>query len=112
MHITLKPVNDAPTIVQITSGEGGWTMEEDTTASFDFVVADAETAVNGLIIKITSLDPSIIKTEQIALSTSESGNKTITVTPEANAHGEAPRPTERRRKKNTTLSGRGRRQSV
>lgn len=85
VHITLKPVNDAPTIVQITSGEGGWTMEEDTTASFDFAVADAETAVNGLIIKITSLDPSIIKTEQIALSTSESGNKTITVTPEANA---------------------------
>ncbi len=89
VHITLKPVNDAPTIEQITSGEGGWSMEEDTTASFDFAVADAETAVSGLIIKITSLDPAIIKTEQISLSTSESGNKTITVTPEANAHGEA-----------------------
>ncbi len=88
VHITLKPANDAPTIAQITSGPEGWTMDEDTTTSFDFVVADAETAVSGLIIKITSLDGEIIKTAKIALSTNEAGNKTITVTPEADAHGD------------------------
>jgi hypothetical protein len=54
-----------------------------------FVVADAESAVSALIIRITSLDESLVKTSQIALTTDAAGYKTITVTPERNAarHG-------------------------
>ena len=89
VRITIKPVNDAPTIEKHVSNLDDWTMDEDTTEPFHFVVADAESAVSSLIIKITSLDEDIIKTAQIALSTNEAGYKTITVTPVLNANGVA-----------------------
>ncbi len=90
VYITIKPVNDAPTIAKHISNLEDWTMSEDTTASFNFVVADAESAASGLIIKITSQDETIIKTTQIALTTNAAGYKTITVTPEPNANGVVP----------------------
>jgi len=62
-------------------------MLEDTTDSFNFVVADAESAVNNLIIKITSLDETLLKTTQISLTTNAAGYKTLTVTPVLNMHG-------------------------
>jgi len=85
--ITIKPVNDAPTVNKHNTTAGDWTMLEDTTDSFNFVVADAESAVNNLIIKITSLDETLLKTTQISLTTSAAGYKTLTVTPVLNMHG-------------------------
>ncbi|NLI52783.1 MAG: tandem-95 repeat protein, partial [Clostridiales bacterium] len=90
VRITIRPVNDAPTIAKHSSNPGDWTMDEDTTKAFHFVVADAESAVSALIIRITSLDESLVKTSQIALTTDAAGYKTITVTPERNAHGTVP----------------------
>ncbi len=89
-RITIQPVNDAPTIAKHSSTAGDWSMDEDTTDSFHFVVADAESAVSALIIRITSLDESLIKTSQIALTSDASGYKIITVTPEHNVHGTVP----------------------
>ena len=88
VSVTIKPVNDAPTVVKHSSNPGDWTMLEDTTESFHFVVADAESAVSNLIIKITSLDETLVKTTQIALTTNAAGYKTLTVTPNENVYGE------------------------
>ena len=88
VNITIKPINDAPTVSKHSSNLEKWTTLEDTTKSFHFVVADAETPVNNLIIKITSLDETLVKTTQISLSTNDAGYKTITVTPNENVHGE------------------------
>ncbi|MDP3448555.1 MAG: Ig-like domain-containing protein, partial [Eubacteriales bacterium] len=89
VRITLKPVNDAPTIDKHSSNAGDWTMLEDTPEAFHFVVADAESAASNLIVKITSLDETLIKTAQIVLSTNAEGYKTIAVNPVPNAHGTA-----------------------
>jgi len=88
VRITLKPVNDAPTIAKHSTSSGDWIMLEDTTKSFNFVVADAESSVNNLIIKINSKDETLVKTTQITLTTNAAGYKTMTVTPAPNAHGE------------------------
>jgi hypothetical protein len=85
--ITIKPVNDAPTINKHSSNPGDWTMLEDTTKAFNFVVADAESPVSNLIIKITSLDETLLKTTKIALTTNAEGYKVLTVTPVLNANG-------------------------
>ncbi|HML68752.1 MAG TPA: Ig-like domain-containing protein [Clostridia bacterium] len=87
VSVTIKPVNDAPTVNKHSTTSGDWVMQEDTPASFNFVVADAESATSNLIIKITSLDETLVKTTQIALTTNAAGYKTLTVTPAANAHG-------------------------
>ena len=85
--VTIKPVNDAPTVNKHSSNPGDWQMLEDTTQAFNFVVADAESAVNNLIIKITSLDETLVKTTQIQLTTNAAGYKVLTVTPVLNAYG-------------------------
>ena len=90
VRITIKPVNDAPTIEKHSSNPDAWTMLEDTPKAFHFVVADAESTTSSLIIKITSLDESKIKTTQIALTTNPEGYKTITVTPESDVNGVVP----------------------
>ncbi len=87
VNITIKPINDAPTVEKHSTSAGDWIMQEDTPESFNFVVADAESAVSNLIIKITSLDETLVKTTQIALTTNEAGYKTLRITPVANAHG-------------------------
>ena len=90
VYVTIKPVNDAPTIAKHSSTAGIWTMDEDITTPFNFVVADPESPVNRLIIKIVSTRPELIQTSQIALTTNSAGYKTITVTPELNANGTVP----------------------
>ncbi len=87
VNVTIKPVNDAPTIAKHSSTSGEWKTLEDTPASFNFVVADAESAVNNLIIKLTSDDPALVKNTQIALSTNAAGYKTLRVTPQADVYG-------------------------
>ena len=87
VYLTIKPVNDAPTVTKHSSNAGDWEMYEDVPKSFNFVVADAESPTNNLIIKITSDDQALVKNTQIALSTDAAGYKTIRVTPVANASG-------------------------
>jgi len=87
VSITIRPVNDAPVIAKHALSSGDWTMFEDVPKSFHFVVSDAESAVNNLIIRISSEDGTLIKTSQIQLSTNATGYKTIYVVPNPDAHG-------------------------
>ncbi len=87
VSITIRPINDAPVIAKHALNSGDWTMLEDVPKSFHFVVSDAESAVNNLIIRISSEDGTLIKTSQIQLSTNLTGYKTIYVVPNPDAHG-------------------------
>jgi len=87
VHMTITSVNDAPVIEKHSSNSGDWTMDEDTTAQFNFTVTDPETPTANLIITIDSQNTTILKNTGIVLSTNDEGYKTITVTPEENANG-------------------------
>ncbi len=87
VSITIRPVNDPPVIAKHALSSGDWTMLEDEPKSFHFVVSDAESPVNNLIIRISSEDATLIKTSQIQLSTNAAGYKTIYVVPNKDAHG-------------------------
>ncbi len=50
VSITIRPVNDPPVIAKHALSSGDWTMLEDEPKSFHFVVSDAESPVNNLII--------------------------------------------------------------
>ena len=89
VEVTVKPENDAPEISKHESSSGEWTMQEDTTGAFNFVVSDAETPMVNLIITLNSQDQAKLKNTQMLLST-VSGYKVITVTPEKNANGVIP----------------------
>ncbi|MEN6418077.1 MAG: Ig-like domain-containing protein, partial [Clostridiaceae bacterium] len=90
VSIKIKPVNDAPEIAKHSTTAGEWTMDEDSTASFNFVVSDPETQASNLLITIQSKDASILLTSQIKLTTNSAGYKTITVRSNADAYGEVP----------------------
>jgi len=87
VSITLRPVNDAPVIAKHALNSGDWTMLEDVPKAFHFVVSDAESPVNNLIIRISSEDGTLIKTSQIQLSTNAAGYKTIYVVPNQDVYG-------------------------
>ena len=87
VHMTITSVNDAPVIEKHSSNSGDWTMDEDTTAQFNFTVADPETPAANLIITIDSQNTTLLKNTGIVLSTNDEGYKTLTVTPEENANG-------------------------
>ena len=89
VSVTIRPDNDAPTIAKHSSNSGDWVMNEDETASFNFVVDDVETLLSNLIVEIVSQDTLLLKTTNIEL-TSGDGYKTITVTPERHMHGTVP----------------------
>ncbi len=88
--ITINPLNDAPVIAKHSSNLGTWTMEEDGTASFNFVVSDAEAATENLLITIDSQDETLLLTSEIALSANADGYKTITVHSEKDMYGTVP----------------------
>ena len=90
VNITITPVNDAPGIVKYEPTTGEWTMDEDTTESFNFLVSDPETATGNLIITIDSKDKNIIQNTGIVLTTNAEGYKIITVTPQENQYGTVP----------------------
>jgi len=90
VSIKINPVNDAPVIEKHSSSAGDWTMAEDETASFNFVVRDSETSVKNLLITIVSQDQDILLTSKIDLSTNEAGYKTITVHSEKDMYGTVP----------------------
>ena len=91
VYLTVDPVNDAPTLGKYEPTTGDWTMAEDSIAPFNFLVGDEESEVNTLIITITSLDETKLKTAGILLSSGEDeGERILTVTPEKDAVGEMP----------------------
>ncbi|MEA5047425.1 MAG: Ig-like domain-containing protein, partial [Eubacteriales bacterium] len=90
VRISIRSINDAPEISKHESNSGDWQMTEDTPKSFHFVVSDAESAVKNLIVRIKSLDETLVKTSQIQLSTNEGGYNTILVTPNKDQYGTVP----------------------
>ena len=90
VYVAISAVNDAPEIAKYPTDAGEWTMDEDTTAAFTFVVSDAETSSESLIITIDSQDKAVIANTGIVLSTNEEGQKVITVTPQENRNGVVP----------------------
>jgi hypothetical protein len=65
-------------------------MNEDSTASFNFVVSDPETQASNLLITIHSENASILLTSQIKLTTNAEGYKIITVRSNMDAYGVVP----------------------
>ncbi len=90
VSLKIKPVNDAPEIAKHSTTAGDWTMDEDSTASFNFVVSDPETQASNLLITIHSENASILLTSQIKLTTNAEGYKTITVRSNPDAYGLVP----------------------
>ena len=83
--IAVQWVNDAPTLSTITNR----TINEDSsTGSIAFSVNDEETAAGSLAVTATSSNTSVIPNNNLVLGGS-GANRTITVTPAANAHGSA-----------------------
>ena len=90
-YVTVEPQNDAPSVAKYDPNTGDWTMEEDSTESFHFQVSDPESDAVNLIITITSLDTTKLKTAGILLSSdNDEGERVLTVTPEKNATGLLP----------------------
>lgn len=81
--LTVNAVNDAPTITAVADT----TVNEDTaTSTIAFTIGDQETAATGLTVTATSSDPTVVANTGIAIS-GTGANRTVTVTPVANAAG-------------------------
>jgi VCBS repeat-containing protein len=81
--ITVTDVNEAPTITAIADQA---TLEDTSTGAIAFTVGDAETAVGSLTVTATSSNLGVVAANGIALGGS-GANRTITLTPVANASG-------------------------
>ncbi len=82
--ITVDPVNDVPSISAISDKE----TEEDTPLSFDFTVSNPDYDLTDLAITWTSSNESLVPNANIAI-TGTGETRTITLTPAADAHGDA-----------------------
>ncbi len=82
--VTVTPKNDAPTI----AGPANQTIDEDTsTAALGFSVADIDSAP--LLVTASSSNTTLIPTANVVIAPASGapGNRTVRVTPAANAHG-------------------------
>ncbi len=87
-QVTLRAesVNDAPVLTL--SPANVYTTAEDTTLSgVQFTISDLETGPSGLIVTAGSSDPGIVSAENISVSKGSDGACTLSITPNANAHG-------------------------
>jgi hypothetical protein len=83
--LTVIPVNDAPSISQITDQ----TINEDTVLGpVSFIVGDVETPAESLVVTGTSDNPLLVAENQIFLTGSGS-NRALTITPATNQFGSA-----------------------
>ena len=83
--VTVKFVNDAPTISNI----GNKAINEDSNTGYiAFTIGDVETATNSLKLTVTSNNTSLVSTSGLVLGGS-SANRTVKVTPLADKHGSA-----------------------
>jgi hypothetical protein len=84
-NVTVNPVNDAPTITDITDA----TIAEDgTTGDVAFTIGDVDTGLGGLSITAASSDTTLITVGNIVVS-GTGQNRTVRVTPAANEYGTA-----------------------
>ena len=83
--LTVQAVNDPPTISQLPARS---TNEDTGFGPLGFVVGDVETAAGSLTVTRSSSNTSLIPTANIVLGGS-GANRTVTVTPAANAFGTA-----------------------
>jgi hypothetical protein len=81
--LTVTAVNDTPTISMISDQT---TLEDTATGAIAFTVGDVETPVGSLTVTATSSNLGVVAAGGIALGGSEA-NRTITLTPVANASG-------------------------
>ena len=79
--VTVNPVNDAPTISDVTDR----TINEDSdTGTISFTVNDVDDPLAGLSVTGATSDGAIVPTENISIANTGGGNRTVTVTPLAN----------------------------
>jgi len=83
--ITVRPVNDAPSISDIADSS---VNRNSTTAAIAFTVGDAETAAANLTVTATSSDTALVPASGIVLAGS-GANRTITITPAFRRTGQA-----------------------
>jgi len=81
--LTVKAVDDPPTISDISNQS---VDEDGTTGAIGFAVSDVETAAGELILTASSSDQALVADSSIVLGGS-GGNRTIVITPVANASG-------------------------
>ncbi len=81
--VTVTPVNDLPTISNVTNQS---TNEDTATGAIAFTIGDIETAAGSLVVTATSSNPVVIASGGIAIGGS-GANRTITLTPVSNATG-------------------------
>ncbi len=83
--VTVNPVNDAPTISDVTNK----TVNEDTaTAALAVTLGDVDNALSGLMLTGTSSDTSLVPNANIVFGGS-GANRTATITPASNQSGTA-----------------------
>ncbi|WP_425616914.1 beta strand repeat-containing protein [Anatilimnocola sp. NA78] len=80
--LNVTAVNDAPTVVVAPTA----TTNEDTAVDVPVTVADIDTAVASLIVSATSSNTDLIPNTGILVSGTD-GNRTVSITPAANASG-------------------------
>jgi hypothetical protein len=85
VNIAITPINDLPTISAVADAS---TQEDVAVAPISLTVGDAETAAAALLVTATSSDTSVIANNGIAI-TGTGANRTVVVTPVANASGSA-----------------------
>ena len=83
----INPVNDPPVI----TGLGNITLDEDTSTTVNFTVADVDHPPGNLTLSGTSSNPNLVPDAALILGGS-GANRTLTVTPRANANGTATLP--------------------
>ncbi|MCB8777900.1 Ig-like domain-containing protein [Planktothrix agardhii 1031] len=83
--LTVNPVNDLPTITDITNQT---TAQNTATAAIPFTIGDVETPVADLQVAVTSDNPTLVPNNNIVLGGAGS-DRTLTVTPAASQNGTA-----------------------
>jgi hypothetical protein len=83
--LTVNPVNDLPTITDITNQT---TAQNTVTAAIPFTIGDVETPVADLQVAVTSDNPTLVPNNNIVLGGAGS-DRTLTVTPAASQNGTA-----------------------
>jgi hypothetical protein len=81
--LTVNSVNDLPTITPFNDQV---TLEDTPTSPISFTIGDIETPANGLVVGVTSSNPSLLPVGNISFA-GTGANRTITLAPAANQNG-------------------------
>jgi Domain of unknown function (DUF4347)/Bacterial Ig domain/Calx-beta domain/FG-GAP-like repeat len=83
--VRVNPINDAPTLTPTILNQ---TMTEDTPLPLAFTISDVETQPNALLVEATSSNTSLFSSTGLVIG-GTGNNRTLTLTPAANASGTA-----------------------